>query len=201
VGLLGKSSGGGTSNYNPASVAITGGTITGVTSITAATINATTEFQGPRWESANAVQFITMSTDITIQNGGSGRAWINKVDQTYFGGGTGNATGAVINGTFGWTNSAVAQGVAADVGFSRLGAASLALGNGTTGSFAADLKLRNLITTGAAASAGASTVAFGGTTQTTIGANGGASALTALPLGYITVNVAGTAAIIPYYNA
>lgn len=69
--------------------------------------------------------------------------------------------------------------------------------NSTLGRF----KASNFIATGAAASNGAGTVAFGGTTQTTIGANGAASALTASPLGYITVNVAGTAAIIPYYNA
>jgi hypothetical protein len=42
---------------------------------------------------------------------------------------------------------------------------------------------------------------FGGNTQTTIGANGGASALTALPLGYLKIEVNGTSAIIPYYNA
>lgn len=38
------------------------------------------------------------------------------------------------------------------------------------------------------------------TTQTTIGANGGASALTALPVGYITVMVGNTAYQVPYYN-
>lgn len=38
-------------------------------------------------------------------------------------------------------------------------------------------------------------------TQTTIGANGAATALTALPLGYLKIDVNGTAAIVPYYNA
>lgn len=37
-------------------------------------------------------------------------------------------------------------------------------------------------------------------TQTTIGANGGASALTANPVGYLTVNIAGSNRIIPFYN-
>lgn len=38
------------------------------------------------------------------------------------------------------------------------------------------------------------------TTATTIGANGSASALTANPVGYITVMVGDTAYQIPYYN-
>ena len=38
------------------------------------------------------------------------------------------------------------------------------------------------------------------TTFTTIGANGAASALTALPVGYITVMVGNTAYQIPFYN-
>lgn len=37
-------------------------------------------------------------------------------------------------------------------------------------------------------------------TQTTIGANGAASALTANPVGYIKVNIGGSDRIIPYYN-
>ncbi len=38
------------------------------------------------------------------------------------------------------------------------------------------------------------------TTQTTIGANGAATALTANPVGYLTVMVGNTAYQIPYYN-
>lgn len=38
------------------------------------------------------------------------------------------------------------------------------------------------------------------TTQTTIGANGAASALTANPVGYLTVMVGNTAVQVPYYN-
>lgn len=38
------------------------------------------------------------------------------------------------------------------------------------------------------------------TTQTTIGANGAASALTALPVGYVTVMIGNTAYQMPYYN-
>ena len=53
---------------------------------------------------------------------------------------------------------------------------------------------------GTSASVAASTISLGGITRTTIGANGGATALTALPLGYIDCYVAGVAAQIPYYN-
>jgi hypothetical protein len=37
-------------------------------------------------------------------------------------------------------------------------------------------------------------------TQTTIGANGAASALTALPVGYLQISIHGTEYVIPYYN-
>lgn len=58
----------------------------------------------------------------------------------------------------------------------------------------------NLITNGAPISGGAGTVSIGGTVAATVGAAGGATALPATPLGYIQINVAGTAAKIPYYN-
>lgn len=67
-------------------------------------------------------------------------------------------------------------------------------GQGST--FAAQISV-----TGAAASVGANTVSYGGTTQSTVGAAGGASALPATPTGYIIVNVAGTNRVIPYYAA
>lgn len=38
------------------------------------------------------------------------------------------------------------------------------------------------------------------TTATTIGANGAASALTANPVGYLTIMVGNTAVQLPYYN-
>ncbi len=38
------------------------------------------------------------------------------------------------------------------------------------------------------------------TTQTTIGANGAASALTASPVGYLTVMIGNAPYLIPYYN-
>ena len=70
-----------------------------------------------------------------------------------------------------------------------------------------DLHLaRNLVGAGwlraGAASAGAaSTTTIGGTTATTVGAAGAASALPANPLGYIVAHVGTTEVRIPYYNA
>lgn len=40
---------------------------------------------------------------------------------------------------------------------------------------------------------------FNGTTQTTVGAAGGASALPATPTGYITVTIGTTDYVVPYY--
>ena len=45
-----------------------------------------------------------------------------------------------------------------------------------------------------------SLVAIGSTTQTTVGTNGAASALTALPLGYIVGYIGTTKIALPYYN-
>lgn len=57
------------------------------------------------------------------------------------------------------------------------------------------------VVSGSASSVGAGEICYGGSTATTVGAAGAASALPALPLGYIIINVAGTSAKIPYYNA
>lgn len=53
---------------------------------------------------------------------------------------------------------------------------------------------------GAAASGTAGHLYLGSGVQTTIGANGGASVLTANPLGYLTAYLGSTKIIIPYYN-
>lgn len=58
----------------------------------------------------------------------------------------------------------------------------------------------NYVARTAAFNAGAGTVTIGGTTATTVGAAGGASALPATPLGYIICNVGGTTVKVPYYN-
>jgi hypothetical protein len=44
-------------------------------------------------------------------------------------------------------------------------------------------------------------VDFNTATQSTIGANGAASALTANPVGYLKIKIAGADRIIPFYNA
>lgn len=46
----------------------------------------------------------------------------------------------------------------------------------------------------------ANEISIGSTTDTTVGAAGGASALPATPVGYLIINVAGTNRKIPYYN-
>ncbi len=58
----------------------------------------------------------------------------------------------------------------------------------------------DFIANNAATAVGAGKISYGGTTASTVGAAGGASALPATPLGYIIANVAGTQAKIPYYN-
>jgi hypothetical protein len=57
----------------------------------------------------------------------------------------------------------------------------------------------NVVASGAAGNNGAGTVSIGGTTQTTVGAAGGASALPATPTGYVIINVAGTNRVMPFY--
>lgn len=49
-------------------------------------------------------------------------------------------------------------------------------------------------------STGANCVSYGGFTQATVGGAGGASALPATPRGYIIINVAGTARVVPFYD-
>lgn len=55
--------------------------------------------------------------------------------------------------------------------------------------------------TGAHAEISVTGLTWGGTTQTTVGAAGGASALPATPLGYLRVTVGTTAVVIPYFRA
>ena len=87
-----------------------------------------------------------------------------------------------------------------DVGINAASSGLLVVNDGSgTATNQKDLKVRNLVTTGAAASFGAGTISIGGTTQTTVGAAGAASALPAQPTGYAIINVAGTAMVIPYY--
>jgi hypothetical protein len=54
---------------------------------------------------------------------------------------------------------------------------------------------------GTAPTVSAGQVGLGGVTTTTVGAAGGASALPATPVGYLTVNIGGTNYKIPYFNS
>jgi hypothetical protein len=118
------------------------------------------------------------------------------------------SNGAVISMAnserIGWSGNANAiQTVFTAIGRNADGVVEI--NNGTPGTFR-DLKLRDLVATGkvtiggTSASASAGEVSIGGVTRTTIGANGAASALTALPLGYIDAYVGSTPVSIPYYN-
>lgn len=65
-----------------------------------------------------------------------------------------------------------------------------------------DLEVQGaILLLGTAAAQTGSNIELGGTTQTTIGANGAASALTANPLGYLIAYKGATKIVIPYYNA
>ena len=66
----------------------------------------------------------------------------------------------------------------------------------TNGATATALTLTNATPTVSAGQIG-----FGTTASTTVGAAGGASALPATPVGYLAINVGGTAYKLPYYNS
>jgi hypothetical protein len=97
-----------------------------------------------------------------------------------------------------WANTTSADQTL-DTGLYRNAAGVVEVNNGTAGTFR-DIKVRSIIIDGAPSTAGAGQIAIGADTRTTIGANGGASALTALPVGYIDIDIAGSAYQIPYYN-
>jgi len=81
--------------------------------------------------------------------------------------------------------------------FTTTGINSMPIGQTTPAALAAT----TINTTAAAASTTASQLQLGSTTQSTIGANGAASALTANPLGYLIAYLGSTKIVIPYYNA
>lgn len=90
-------------------------------------------------------------------------------------------------------------------GFYRIGANNI--GFAASGSKVLDIASTGLGITGradingTAASTTAGHLNLGSTTQSTIGANGAASALTANPLGYLIAYIGTTKVIFPYYNA
>lgn len=88
----------------------------------------------------------------------------------------------------------------ANIGASLFGMTDSVAGGGFTFSRGGNLGVTTGIALGGAAPAVvAGQVSIGATVASTVGAAGGASALPATPLGYLIINVAGTAAKIPYY--
>lgn len=82
---------------------------------------------------------------------------------------------------------------------SRIGAtlrARLADDSNPTSLFALEF-----ISQGASTTVSAGQISYGGTTQTTVGAAGAASALPVQPTGYVIINVAGTNRVVPFYAA
>lgn len=138
----------------------------------------------------------------------------------------GNITGvshvAGATDTFLWTGRAriksSADGIvelfnAAETGFTRLnfggtssafpslkrsGAALLARVADDTGYCL--MAMDSIALVGPAGNNGVGTITYGASTQTTVGAAGGASALPATPRGYAIINVSGTDRVIPYYD-
>jgi hypothetical protein len=62
-------------------------------------------------------------------------------------------------------------------------------------------QLGPLVLNGAAPTVAAGQIGLGNTVATTVGAAGGATAPPATPVGYLTINVSGTAYKVPYYNS
>jgi hypothetical protein len=102
-----------------------------------------------------------------------------------------------FNSPLGFASSNTA--VSIDTGISRLGAASLAIGNGTAGDFTGALKLGNITLTSAAPTVAAAQIGYGSTVSATANTTGGGLTLPLLAAGYIIVNIAGTAYKVPYY--
>lgn len=118
--------------------AITGGTIDGTViggttpaATTGTTITANTQFVGTlfRQTAGSASSQLSLGSDITLQTLNASRALILKGDQSFVGSSSG-ATTFTINGTLGWTTTAVAQGVIPDLQLARDAANTLALKNG-----------------------------------------------------------------------
>ena len=113
------------------------------------------------------------------------------------------ADGSVLSAAGGGTIPALPLTIA-NGGTGAATAATLTVFGNNTGSTAAPAFTNapsvNSVTVNAVApTVGAGQVAIGATHQTTVGAAGGASSLPATPTGYLIINVAGTAMVIPYY--
>jgi hypothetical protein len=99
----------------------------------------------------------------------------------------------------GGTGNLDANNFVGDTGISRLGAASLAVGNGTAGDYSGSLKLGSLVATAAAPTVATAQIGYGSTVSATANTTGGGLTLPLLAAGYIIVNIAGTAYKVPYY--
>src|ERR1035437_3902148 len=143
------------------------------------------------------IQSANTSGEMQVLNVTSGVTAVNTMQME-----VGLATFAVRAPLFvlGATSTVPALGVLIpDTGISRLGAASLAIGNGTAGDFTGALKLGNITLTSAAPTVAAAQIGYGSTVSATANTTGGGLTLPLLAAGYIIVNIAGTAYKVPYY--
>jgi hypothetical protein len=144
---------------------------------------------------------------LVLSAAGTGTGWFNRAGTGYWMFGAAGAE--MIQITSGYFHLAAIVGfiprassldaVAPDVGIGYNSAGVLEVNNSNINTYR-DILVRSIIIDGAPSTAGAGQIAIGADTRTTIGANGGASALTALPVGYIDINVAGSSYQIPYYS-
>ena len=113
------------------------------------------------------------------------------------------ADGSVLTGAGGGAIPALPLAIASGGTGAATAATLTVFGNATGGtaapSFTNAPSVNSVTLNAVAPTAGAGQVAIGATHQTTVGAAGGASALPATPTGYLIINVAGTAMVIPYY--
>ena len=146
---------------------------------------------------AGQIQSANTSGEMQVLNVTSGVTAVNTMQME-----VGLAAFAIRAPLFvlGATSTVPALGVLIpDTGISRLGAASLAIGNGTAGDFTGALKLGNITLTSAAPTVAAAQIGYGSTVSATANTTGGGLTLPLLAAGYIIVNIAGTAYKVPYY--
>jgi hypothetical protein len=130
----------------------------------------------------------TQSGALSVLNTSGGVAWQQNSGSQLF------ASAGILS----WDSTANVTGTK-DTGLARNKANWVEFNIGTAGSFGSWIAAGGVYTA-AAPTVAAGQIGFGGTVATTVGAAGGASALPALPTGYVIINVAGTQVKVPYYN-
>jgi hypothetical protein len=169
---------------NASAVAITGGTIAGLTSLA---VNGGINLAN----TGAATGFASLTTTSGIILAATGKLTLNKAL-------AGDVIANLVNldaGGYGLRVAGGNNGGGYVASFNKYDGTNVAL-------LTADgnLALSSLTVTGAAPNPGAGKVAFGANTSTTVGAAGAAAALPATPSGYLIFNNGGTSYKLPFYN-